>query len=136
MKPFIIATALALGLVTTVHAGPGHDRGDRDARSEERAQKRLDHLTEALNLTDAQQLQIKALIEEQRTARHELFQRQRDEKRALHQAHKAELDLILSAEQKAKMAEIRAEQRQRFEGKRHGPRHGHGGKHERRAAEG
>ncbi len=132
MKPFIIATALALGLVTAVQAAPGHERGERGAHSEERAQKRLDHLTQALNLTDAQQLQIKALIDEQRAARHDLFQRQRDEKRALHEAHKAQMDQILSAEQKTKMEEIRAEHRQRFEGKRHR----HGGKRDRGSAEG
>ncbi len=136
MKPFIIATALALGLASSVQAAPGHDRGEHGARSEERAQKRLDHLTQVLNLTDAQQLQIKALMDEQRAARHDLFQRQRDEKRALHEAHKAQLDLILSAEQKARMEEIRAEHRQRFEGKRHGGRHGHGGKRGRGSAEG
>lgn len=125
MKPILIATALVLGLATAAHAAPGHDRG---AHGEERAQKRLQHLSTTLNLTEAQQLQIKALMDEQRDTRQELFQRHRSERQAMRDAHKAELDQILSAEQKVKMEELRAERRQHFEGKRQG-RHGHGGRH-------
>ena len=124
MKPILIATALALGLVTAAQAVPGNDRG---ARSEERAHKRLAHLTTTLNLTDAQQRQIKALMDEQRDARRDLFRRHQDERQALRETHQGKLDQILSAEQRTTLAALRAEQHQRFEGKRHG-RPGHRGK--------
>ncbi len=126
MRHLIIAISLALGLASTaVLAQPGAE--ERSARAEQHAQKRLDRMTEQLNLTAAQQIQVEAIFAEQAAARREMHQRHRSERQSLMEQGKARMSEVLSAEQQAQWQEMRAERKARSDGARGQRRHRHGG---------
>lgn len=129
MKNLIIATSLALGLVSAAIAQPVMD--ERGARAEQHAQKRLDRMSEELNLTPAQRVEVEAIFTEQAVARREMQQRHRSEREALAEQGKTRLSTVLSPEQQTRLEELRAERKERWEGrrdqrghKRHGRRDG------------
>lgn len=119
MKNLIVATGLALGLAAVAFAQAPAD----PARAEMHAQKRVDHLAEKLNLTEAQKLQVQAIFEEQGAARREMFERHRSEREALHEQGDAKLDQVLTAEQQAQFDQLRAERKERWQEKRGERRH-------------
>jgi protein CpxP len=127
MRTLVISTALALGLATSAFAqSPAAPTEDR---SEQRMARHLDKLATELNLTAAQKLQVEAIMAEQHTARREMHERFRTEREALKADTDGKLADVLTAEQQAKMEQMRAERRERWQEHRgRGGRHGHGDK--------
>lgn len=132
-------TALALGLSAFAHAQPAVGepgaRPDRAERAEQHMARYLDRMATELNLTQAQKLELEAVMRAQHAERMALSQRHREESRALRAQGQAQVDAILSAEQKAQLDTLRAERREAWQARRgeghrgHGKRHGrhHGG---------
>jgi hypothetical protein len=108
MKRVLIAV-LALAMVSTVSAQ--HKRAHAN-----RQQKQA--IVRHLNLTEAQRAQAKAIKERHKTQLLELNKNEqmtvkdyRDRKEALRKAHKAELQALLSPEQKAQLQRAKAERK-------------------------
>lgn len=123
MKILIVATGLALGLAGVVVAQPTD--AERAARAEQRIERHAERLAERLDLTDAQTLEVKAILVEQGAAQRELHERFRTERKALREQGDARMAQVLSAEQTAKLDALRAERKEHGRGKRHGG-HRHG----------
>lgn len=122
MNKLIIA-ALALGLAGL--AGAQAPTPEANARWEAHRQRHVEHLTQALQLTPAQALEVQAIFAEQATARRALHERIRAEREALRTQTDGKLAQVLTAEQQAELAKLRAERQARWHHRRHG-RHGHG----------
>lgn len=106
MNKLLIATTLALGLATgfaVAQTDKAPSPQQRAERFERMLDRRVERMTEELNLTPAQALQVRAIFEEQAQARRELMQRHREEMMTLHEQGKARLDGVLNPEQKAKL---------------------------------
>lgn len=115
MKPMIVAAGLAFSLVA---ATLPHLSAAQAGPSQERIQRRADHLAEKLSLTDAQTLEVQAIFTEQAAIRREMHQRHKAERKALREQGDAKLSQALSAEQKAQLDELRAERRERGQARR------------------
>lgn len=141
MNKLILATttALALGLSTFASAQPATaDAGarmDRSERAEQHMARHLDRMASELNLTQAQKLELEAVMRAQHAERMALRQRHMEESRALREQGKAQVDAILSAEQKAQLEAHRAERRAAWEARRGEDRRGHGKRHGRHHGE-
>ena len=125
MKTLIVATALSIGLASAAFAQP--TPAEHEARAEQRAERHAARLTEQLQLTEAQALEVEAIFAEQGAAQRELHERFRSERKALREQSEARLGQVLNAEQTAKLEALRAERKDRRDGRRHGGRH-HGPK--------
>lgn len=123
MKHLIIATSLALGLAGAAIAQPPSAE-ERSARAEQHAQKRLDRMSEQLNLTPAQRLEMEGIFAEQASAHRELRERHRGERQALAEQGKERVASVLSSEQQAQLEQVHAERKQRWS-ERGGERRGH-----------
>jgi len=121
MKTLIVATGLALGLAGAALAQP--TEAERAARAEQRVERHADRLASELQLTDAQALEVKAILAEQSAAQREMHQRYRTERKALREQGDARMGQVLSAEQTAKLDTLRAERKSHRHGKRDGDRH-------------
>lgn len=100
-KPFYAIIALVLfPLVAQAFPGLGAEE------AAEHRQKRLEHITQQLNLSETQQQQVE-----------QLWQQQREKFAAIHQETQAGMQEILDAEQFAKLNSCKHE------------RHGHGKPH-------
>ncbi len=123
MKTLIVATGLALGFAGVAMAQP--TEAECAARAEQRVERHAERLASELQLTDAQTLEVKAILAEQGAAQRELHQRYRTERKALREQGDARMGQVLSAEQRTKLDALRAERKEHGRGKRHG-RHRHG----------
>src|SRR5690606_5769084 len=130
MNKLLIATTLALGLATgfaVAQTDKAPSSQQRAERFERMLDRRVERMTEELNLTPAQALQVRAIFEEQAQARRELMQRHREEMMTLHEQGKARLDGVLNPEQKAKLETLKAERGQAWkDGRAHRRGHHHG----------
>jgi len=79
----------------------------RDQRHEERVEKRIDHMTEQLNLSAEQQKQIRAL-----------YEKHREERKAMRDAKKKDLEAILTKEQREKWQKHREDRKRCKRGKK------------------
>lgn len=121
MNKLILATSLSLALFAGAGvAQSGTDRGDR---AQAHAERRAAMLTETLQLTPAQALEVESIMAEQAGAQRELHQRFRSERKALREQGDAQLAQVLSVEQQAQLEQLRAERKARWHDKR---RHGRG----------
>jgi periplasmic protein CpxP/Spy len=126
---FGAALAMPAAIAQTATTDDQH-KGERHARMEEHHKERMEFLAKELSLTQDQQSQIMAFHDEQKAKMQAIRandQLSREEKKAqmkaLKQERKAKMDSILTADQKAKMKELRKEHRG-MHGKRGGD---HGG---------
>lgn len=127
MKHLIIATSLALGLAGVAIAQPPSAE-ERSARAEQHAEKRMDRMSEQLNLTPAQRLEMESIFAGQSAAQRELRERHRSERQALSEQGKQQIGAVLNAEQQAQLEQMHAERKQRWSerGDRRGPKRGGG----------
>jgi Spy/CpxP family protein refolding chaperone len=112
----VIALAVAAPAVAQEHGMRGHD-----------PEKRIEKVREALDLTDDQVVQVRAIFAEQGEKMRAL--RQGDDRegfRALHEETHARLAAVLDDEQRAKLAALREEHEQHRR-KHDGNGEGHGG---------
>lgn len=93
MKKTLLATVMVLATGFS-----GALLADSHGKSGDRYEKHMQYMTEKLELSSEQQGQLKGLHE-----------KQREQRRALRETHQAEVNAILTQEQQAKMAEMRAE---------------------------
>ncbi len=113
MKKVILGLA-AIVLVSCTFAQPGGGHEGRQHHGMQHGQHEMDF--KKLNLTDAQQQQMKTLNEDFHRQLQELnskenitVKEQRDQRDALVKAHKAKIDGIFTAEQKQQLAQMKAE---------------------------
>lgn len=125
MNKLMIASALALGLMTTAIAQT--PATPPQERAEARMTQHLDRLAERLNLTPAQKLEVQGVFEAQRAERRALAERQRAERRAMKEQGQARLASVLTAEQMAQLETLRAERGERWREHRGHRRHGRHG---------
>ncbi|CAN5608329.1 hypothetical protein BH10BAC3_BH10BAC3_04410 [soil metagenome] len=113
MKKVILGLA-ALAMVTCTFAQPngGHHKGQRPGM--EQGQHRMDF--KKLNLSDAQQQQMKTLngdfhkqMQELNSKQKITVKEQRDQRAELVKTHKAKIDGIFTAEQKQQLAQMKAD---------------------------
>lgn len=123
MKPLTIATGLALSVASLAFSPVALAQGEP---SQERIERRMDHLAEKLSLTEAQKLEVQTIFSEQATAQRELHERHKAEREALREQGDAKLSEVLSAEQKAQLDEMRAERRERWQERAEKRKRGHG----------
>ena len=104
MKKLIIATAVicSLGLGSTIALAEGGKRMEH----------RMERMQQELGLTDEQVAQIKSLKDAQRAARE-----------TSREAHRAEIEALLTPEQKEKFSAMKEKRKHRM-GKRGGRKHG------------
>ena len=105
MNKKIVTTVIALILPLTVAAFPGSGSGG--GRFEGHRGERMERLAETLNLTEDQKSKLQVIFKEQR-AKHE----------AIHQETRARMQEVLSAEQMAKMDELKQRRHEKWQ-KRH-----------------
>jgi Spy/CpxP family protein refolding chaperone len=101
-------------------------RADRQAEHEARQAKHFDEMRTALDLTEVQAAQMKAIHEKYQAERRSIKQSQREQKdamkaqlKALNERQKAEVDQLLTPEQRKKLAIYKDEQREQREQRRH-----------------
>ena len=94
-----------------------------------RLDKRMERMTQELELTDAQVPQVRAVFESSQAQRHEIMQKYkgdreaaRTELKALKQSTRAQLEGVLTADQVQKLEQLKKDHK----GKRHGKRGKHG----------
>jgi len=106
-------------------------RGQREVNPEERAERMMQRMTEQLELTEAQQAEIKAFHLAQRAAGRTQMEaaETREARMEIREAHRRQMDeklkSLLSEEQMKKyeeMKENRPEQRRKGRGRHRGPR--------------
>lgn len=116
----VIALAVAAPAVAQEHGMRGHD-----------PEKRIEKVREALDLTDEQVVQVRAIFAEQGEKMRELKQSEdREGFRALHEETHARLAAVLDDEQRAKLEALREEHeqhRRKHDGESHSERHGDDG---------
>ena len=107
--PESIAQLQASNSLVVNGAVHNHDKGERGA-------KRLEHLQQRLNLTSEQTAKIKAILEKSRAEAKAAREQKGDNKEAFRTAMKdriqkidAEIQAVLTADQKTKYAELKAE---------------------------
>ncbi len=126
VRPLLAALALAAVTALPAAAQPPAQRGDRAAVT---LDSRLHDLDEALDLTDAQEAQIRRILETQARARMEQMRSaerpSREAMRAQAEAANAEIRAVLTAEQATRYDALRAEQA-RTRGERGNGRGGNG----------
>ena len=110
MKKMILGLA-ALAMVTFAFAQPNgqHQKGQRPGM--EQGQHRMDY--KKLNLSDAQQQQMKTINEDFRKQMQALNSKEnitvKDQRAALAKAHKAKVDGVFTPEQKQQLAQMKAD---------------------------
>lgn len=109
MKTLIFTTIMLLGSSVAV-AGPfggyGGQGGNHDERMQHRLEKRLERMSTHLNLTDAQKMQVKSIMQEQMNKRKTVMQQLRTETQT-------RISTVLTPEQQQRMREMRAKREQR-----------------------
>jgi Spy/CpxP family protein refolding chaperone len=100
----------------------------RQQRHEERLERRIEHMTEALSLTGDQAARIRAIFERtgaERRALHEgdgTRESKRAAMRTLHESTRRDVDAVLTPAQREQAAQQRESHRGRRHGRHHGPR--------------
>lgn len=113
----VIALAVATPALAQEHGMRGHD-----------PEKRIEKLREALDLTEEQVVQVRAIFAEQGEKMRALRQSEdREGFRALHEETHARLAAVLDDEQRAKLEALRAEHEQHRGGHKQGAGGGHDG---------
>ena len=133
----ILVGAIALAATPAIAQDQAQDqkqsherRHAEGARHERDPEKRIAHLREALDLTDAQVAEVREILAEQAEKRRDLKESEdRDGLRALHQETHDRLVSVLDEQQRAKLETLREEHggeghRGRDGERRHGDRHG------------
>ena len=112
----ILISALALAITFSVSAQERRELKKEKGEMHQRHGKSHDKaMMKDLNLTDAQKAQMKANMEEYRSQMKALeandvvsVKEMKEKKRALHEQQKAKMEAILTADQKAQLAQSRA----------------------------
>jgi hypothetical protein len=87
---------------------PRHERGHADGARRHDPERKIEHLREALDLTDAQVAQARSILAEQGEKHRALAEGEhREGMRALHEETHARLVAILDETQKAKLEEMK-----------------------------
>ena len=128
IRPLLAAVALAAVTALPAAAQTAPPRGDRADRVAATLDSRLLELDKALDLTDAQEAQIRRVLETQARARMQARSAERPSREAMRaqaEAANAEIRAVLTAEQATRFDALRAEQA-RTRGQRggNGPRGG------------
>ena len=106
---------------------PRHDREHADGARQHDPERKIEHLREALDLTDAQVAEARAILAEQGEKHRALAEGEdREAKRALHEETHARLVAILDESQKAKLEEMKARHREGHRGHDGEGHRGHG----------
>ena len=106
---------------------PRHDREHADGARRHDPERKIEHLREALDLTDAQVAEARAILAEQGEKHRALAEGEdREAKRALHEETHARLVAILDESQKAKLEEMKARHREGHRGHDGEGHRGHG----------
>jgi len=133
LLPNLLAT-LFLFLLLPLAAGAGEGKRDHAAGHHHDPETRLLRLTEKLDLTNAQQDELRPILEQQaesfRTMRDqrkagEAREQMRDAMRAQRENNDAQIEAVLDEQQVATYRELRAEHRARWKAERK-KRHGKG----------
>lgn len=135
MKKTILIVSMALAATTVMIAKDGEQQCERRGPNpEKRVEHQVQRLDKELDLTDAQEQQVKQMYTEFDKAQKERMEQMRKQEQAERDALNTQIESVLTADQKAKYAEMKEKEREhmrdgrRGHGRRgHGPGHGHGG---------
>lgn len=122
MKKVLFVAALLLG--TVAMAQEGKERAK--LTPEERCEKKMEKMDEQLDLSDDQVAKIKAIHmanSDKMEAKRAEMKKLKDEMKVMRDASKAEIEKVLTDDQKEKLKEIEAKRKaKKAEHKAHGPK--------------
>lgn len=127
----MLAVAISAGLMAQTNEAPGGSMSGGPGRGGRRGmpsvEDQVKHLTEELKLTDAQQTQVKAILQDQREQMKKFMQESSGSRqgnwskmREIHQQSSAKIRDLLTDEQKPKYDKLEQERRQHMQQRRGG----------------
>lgn len=120
MKKFLLTCGLAIAVAVPAFAGPqGHDPARHAERLQERLQLDAAQTEQVRSILNDASTQRQALADKYKISERDAF---RDEVRSLHTTTHGKIESLLTDEQKATLAEHRAERKEQFK-KHHKERH-------------
>ena len=95
---------VSLMLVGSSFSFAGHGHKTKDHDPEKYVQKKMEKMTKAYHLTEAQQTQVEAILRTKIDKKHAAKKRMKNEMKSIHEEFKSKMNGVLDSDQKEKFS--------------------------------